>query len=206
MAAEVFYGDVTIAAGLCGLTAAELTADMQAIINGIINSEIRVDGFGKTEIIEYHTIKSANRTELMLKKYPVIDSSVEIIDDANDSTSEIMDTDNYRVDNETGIIQLLTNKCTTNSISHFTEGIHSVKVTYEHGFDTVPNNIAKLANLLLAKWGKVKSQNADADGLRSLSVGNYSESRDLSFMNVASEFDDEINKLIKSAKIKYLLE
>jgi hypothetical protein len=196
--AEEFYGDETKAAELGGVEPDEITEARIDIINGVIDSEIRTLGFNKLEAIEYYDIKECGKTELMLKKYPVINNSVTITNDVNNNPTDFETTD-FIVDNETGIIQLLTKGLS------FSKGVKNVKVVYEHGFDSVPSIISKLATLLMAKLLKVKSQNMDADGLKSFTAGNYSESKDLAFMNVKSEFDDDINSFLKKGKIVYYL-
>lgn len=204
--AVTFYGDAAKAAELGGVEASAITDALKEAVNTVIDSEIRTEGFGKKEVTEYYDIRDNNKSELMLKKFPVIENSVEIIDDV-DNVSTVLDSTSYRVDLETGIIQLKKiNVNGTTSIGQFTKGNKTVQVKYEHGFASVPALIAELATLLMAKAAKVKDQNADADGLRSFTAGNYSESRDLAFMNVSSEFDKDIEKIMNKAKILYYLE
>jgi hypothetical protein len=204
--AETFYGDIAKAAELGGVDEIDITDAMVEIINNYINSEIRTDGFVSTSAIEYHDINKNSKKELILKKYPIVEDSVEITDNyQNDPV--VLDPTTYIVDYETGIVQLKTTFTNgDNCVTYFAQGIKNVKVEYEHGFAEVPSIIVRLATLLMAKKAKISNQNADADGIKSYTIGNYSQSKDLAFLNVKSEFDSEINSSMKKAKILYYLE
>lgn len=202
-----FYGDKAKAAELGGVSETDITNALVEIVNGYIDSEIRTDGFGSHDAVEYIDIDDNNKKEIMLKKYPVIDDgNTEIIDNFQ-NTPVTLDPDSYIIDSETGIIQLKsTVTYNENYVSYFSKGYKNVKVTYKHGFNNVPTIISTLATLLMAKKVKISEQNTDADGLKSFTAGNYSESRDLSFINVKTEFDNDINSYMKKAKILYYLE
>jgi len=198
--AVTFYGSAEKAADLAGVDETEITDEMIEAINSVIDSEIRTEGFTKKEVTEYYDINDNNKKQLMLKKYPVIINTLEITDNCDDESSGIVDSDNYKIDLETGIVQF------KSTVAALTKGFKTVKAKYSHGFDTVPAIIIELATLLMAKYAKVKDQNGDADGLASFSAGNYNERRDLQFLNVNSEFDSMIKKLTDKAKILYYLE
>lgn len=206
--AFTFYGSTSEAAELSGLAEVNLTEAMQSAINEWINLNIREYGFFEVVISdEYYSIMNDNQKELILEKYPIISKeSVEIVDDVNSNSPVIVDESCYHVDLNSGLIQLIPKSLNSSTaINNFTKGIHSVKVSYSYGYSNVPSDIAKIATLLLAKWGKVSDLNSDADGLKNLKIGDYSESKDLSFMSVESEFDVILSKLISQAKIKYAI-
>ena len=204
--AFVFYGEVDKSAEMAGCAEALLTETMQKLVNNWINLKIRKEGFGSDTNIELFDIKESNVNFLILDKIPIINNSVEIIDDVNGDDPVIVNSECYVVDNETGIIQLLSDQSfsSVDSISYFHKGIKSVSVEYEYGYVAVPEDIIDFATLLLAKWGKVKTlSNANADGLKSIKAADYTETYDLSFMSVDSEFDNTIKDMFKLLKVSY---
>lgn len=203
-----FYGNVGEAADLAGSDVAEgdLIEEMQKTVNRWIDSKLKINGFNQSgEITEYYTMEDSGIIELMLDNCPVIDSTLTLYDDENnDSPTTVSDTC-YYLDLTTGIIQLLINKSLTGSdvIVEFTKGINSVKVVYKYGYESIPGDIAVLATTVLAKWGKLKNQQTEADGMKSIKIGDYTESYDMSFLNIKSEFDETIKDLISYAIEKY---
>lgn len=201
------YGDKTKAASLAGSTVEESTIsdEMLESVDEFINVNVREEGFGKYEDQEeYYDIKRSDQSELLLKNHPVLSVS-SLKDDMRSNSPVTVSSDAYVVDLETGIIQLspMANVNSENEIAYFTKGFNSVYVKYTYGFETTPETIVQLANLMLAKWAKVLTQQADADGLKSVSIGDYKETYDTGFMSVKSEFDDQISIFLKRAKIKY---
>jgi hypothetical protein len=205
-----FYGDLTEAAKLAGgdVGANDLTTEMQKQINIWIDFKI-LNGFGgfveSDEIIEHYDMNDSDITELMLENCPVIDGSLTLVDDVQGDSPVTVNSSCYYIDLNTGIIQLLTNKTLsgTDIITAFTKGVKSVKVTYKYGYAEAPDIIKRLATAAIAKWGKIREQQSDADGLKSVKIGDYSESYDLSFLNINSEFDYMIKDLVDKAVNKY---
>lgn len=206
--AFTFYGNVSEASTLSGVVEADITIFMQQSINNWIDLNIREYGFGKNDVSdEYHSIFNTEQKELILEKFPVISKdSLSIVDNVNSNTPINVDEDCYHIDLQSGIVQIIpVQNSTVQTINYFTKGIHSVKVDYSYGYESVPDDISKIATLLIAKWTKIKNTNADADGLKSLKAGDYSETKDLDFMLIKSEFDEELLPMIKQAKIKYAI-
>jgi len=70
----------------------------------------------------------------------------------------------------------------------------------------VPDIIVKLATLMLAKWAKIKGIQADGgdlEGIKSVRIGNYTETYDLTFLNIRSEFDTMLDPMIKRVQAYY---
>ena len=203
-----FYGDEAEAAGLAGadVDVADLTEEMQKTVNAWIDSKLKINGFNQSdEVTEYYTIDDTGIIELMLDNCPVVDSSLTLFDNANNVSPTTVNGSCYYLDLITGIIQLLINKSLTGSdiITEFTKGINSVKVVYKYGYEIVPGDIVVLATTVLAKWGKLRYQQTEADGLKSVKIGDYAESYDMNFLNINSEFDETIKDLVNYAIEKY---
>lgn len=202
-----FYGDANEAEKLSGVIPSDTDTNIikQNIINNIIDSEIKIDGFNIINNVEYQEINSEYCKYIMLRHIPVIvDSTFELIDNFY-SAPAIINSDYYFIDTDTGKISLMTDtliSADSEYISYFTKnGI--VKITYKSGFSEVPSDIARLATLMLAKWLKISDDQSDINGLSSIKIGNYSESYDKSFMAIKSEFDTFIDPLFKALKYKY---
>jgi len=205
-----FYSDKTKASNLSGVDETLILDEMQESIDIWINTNIKWTGFLDTESrVEYYDIKKINQTELVLKHFPVVSIS-EIIDNAKSSDAEILNTLSYTVDNESGVVQLLnivpTDEDGHYTIKYFTPGASSVKISYISGFASVPDIIVKLATLMLAKWAKIKGIQADGgdlEGIKSVRIGNYTETYDLTFLNIRSEFDTMLDPMIKRVQAYY---
>lgn len=209
MAKINYYGDDSDALQLCpGCTQDNITDTMRMTIKEWIDNNLRPEnsgGFEESEsITEYHDIKKENTKSIISKKFPII-QVISITDNAQDSNNNTeLNSGNYLIDYETGIIQLLQYSLAgTSWIYKFTVGAGSVKLVYKHGFTTVPSIISKIGTLMMAKWIKISDSQVDADGLKSVKIGNYSESYDLQFLGIKSEFDSELNSLINKAKRMY---
>lgn len=204
----IFYGNIERIVELLGTGFAEsdVTVAIQNVITNWIDEHVYEAGFGENiSADEYYDIKNDNQTELMLKNFPVISIS-SIINDSQSDSAVTVNSDSYVVDNDTGIVQLITaviSAVDDTYINSFTKGFNSVRVQYEYGFGDVPEVIRQLANLLTAKWIKTKDVQAQADGLKSVSIGDYKETFDSNFTSVKSEYDDMITSLLNKAKSKY---
>lgn len=173
-----------------------ITDEMKKVIKQWIDLEIYRDGFGESITIEeLYNISEYKKQTLMLNKFPII-GDIEIINNADNTDDVISDTE-YIFDIETGIINLKT--------GYFTKGIGTVKVTYSYGFETIPDEINRLGNLLLAKWALIQNDQSYADGsrIKSERIADHSKSFDLSFMSIDSEYDKFIDPLFKLCKQKY---
>lgn len=205
-----FYGDVDKIIDIVGseFTSDDITEGMKDVINSYIDSEINEDGFDVSiDADEYYDIKKDYQTELLLKHFPVISVS-SITDDVHATTPTTVNSEAYTVDKDTGIIQLITaykslNGTESDFINAFTKGFNSVRVQYKYGFKEVPDIIVQLANLLTSKWLKIQSKQSDADGLKSVSIADYKETYDTSFVAINSEYDGMIKKMINKAKGLY---
>jgi len=200
-----FYGDVTKASNLAGVVVTDITAEMQETINNWIKANIKWTGFEQSQdVIEYYDIRKSNQDELILNNFPIIGVS-ELVNDAQSSTPTVLSIDSYVVDKSTGIIQLIkkVNSIVSGCLGEFKKGFNSVKVTYTHGYATVPEIIAQIATLMAAKWAKIKDTQAEGDGLKAVRIGDYSETFDLSFMNIKSEYDEILLPMIKRAQEYY---
>lgn len=203
-----FYGDEAEAASMAGsdVDVVDLTEEMQKTVNRWIDSKLKINGFNQSgEVTEYYTIDDTGIIELMLDNCPVVDTTLTLFDDANNASPTTVNSSCYYLDLATGIIQLLINKSLTGSdiITEFVKGINSVKVVYEYGYASIPDDIVVLATTVLAKWGKLRYQQTEADGLKSLKIGDYTESFDMNFLNINSEFDETIKSLVSYAIEKY---
>lgn len=204
-----FYSDKTKAINLAGVGADVIIDEMQEMIDSWIDTTIKWDGFGNSvSITEYYNVDKMLQSEIVLKHFPVASIS-EVIDNAQGDSPRTLSVDSYTFDSESGILQLKNYVDEyddgTYAVHYFTKGKSAVKVTYIYGFTTVPDVITKLATFLLAKWAKIKNiqASADVENLKSIRIGDYSESYDLGFMNVKSEFDSIIEPMIKRVQAYY---
>jgi hypothetical protein len=182
---------------LSGCDIEDITESMMSTIDQWINSKIRDSGFlvsiDASEILD---IDENNKSSILLQNIPVIEGSV-VLTDNQHNEPETIDSDEYYVDLNTGIIKLYNH-------NRLTKGLSTVKIDYTYGFESVPNDIITLSNLLLAKWAEINKTQASADGtMKSQRIGNYSESFDLDFMAVKSKYDIMINSLFNSVINKY---
>jgi hypothetical protein len=193
-----FYGDIEKAAQLAGVDSQSVLDIMTSVINEWIDSNIR--NFGNHEVEEYYSVTKDNVTELVLKNFPIITLN-SVIDDADESNGGDDITDSVLADKESGILYLDRYR---NGISSFTKGIHSVKVNYKYGYLEVPQIIKDLATMALAKWLDIINSSSDKDSdLKSVRIGDYQETYDMSFMSIKTKYDGEITMLYKGAKNKY---
>lgn len=194
-----FYGSNTQAESLAGTISGTVTIAMQDFINSWIDENIRQDGFVVLSADEYYDIQRSGQTELLLKHFPVI--TVTSIEDGcqNTTPESLVENEDYVVDKDTGIVQLL---YSYSSIG-FEVGANQVRVKYSYGYSAVPSDIYQIATMMAAKWAKIRDQQTDADGLKQVKIGDYQETRDISFMGIKSEFDDLLDPMVKKAKAKY---
>lgn len=203
-----FYGDASKAAELTGnseINSTDLTTAPQVQINNFINTSFRPEGFGKGSADELYTIKDSKTNTLVLRNMPIIKDSITLYDDMNSGDPIEVNSDCYVVDNDSGIIQILTDKQLSgeNLISYFAKGIKSIRVTYEYGFDVVPDDIIAFANLLGAKWLDINNSQSNMDGLKSYKAADYTETYDILFSGVKSKYDSDINTMFKNLKSIY---
>ena len=200
-----FYGDVTEAASLAGLDSSKITTAMQQVVDDYIDAEINKDSFKEiTGQVDYYDIERTGQSWLILKHMPVISIS-SVIDNQRANNPVTLATDSYVVDLESDIIQLdaVNSNDYTNAQDYFTFGKQSVKVTYDYGYEFVPDIIQSFANLLIAKWAEFADQQSTLDGLKSVQIGDYKESFDNSMKNVSVKYDSQISGLLNRAKAIY---
>lgn len=201
-----FYGTVVDAASLAGVDAALITDAIQTAINGFIDTNIKEDGFELTENeTEYYDIIRSYQSQLVLNHHPVV-SIASLTDNARSSTdSTLLDSSGYVIDLKTGILQLDPANATSgvDAIASFTKGYNSVKVVSTYGFAEVPSIIDNIATLMAAKWAEVNKEQSDADGLKSVTIGDYKETFDTGFMAIKSKYDAQLISNIKKAKAIY---
>jgi len=186
---------------LSGIAESEMSDAMIASIDNWINTKFRPEGFIELEADELYHVNDNRINKLILKNFPVTEIT-EITNDVN-GTPVILADDSYIVDNETGILYL--KESNDDEIYSFTKGIFNVRIKYKYGFVSVPNDIMEFATLLLAKWVSVSNAQAEADGnLKSIKIGDYSESYDLSFMSVTSQYDNGIDSLKTKLVARYV--
>ncbi|MHA2363877.1 MAG: hypothetical protein ACXAC7_07955 [Candidatus Hodarchaeales archaeon] len=200
-----FYGVVADAAELTGLAEGNFTDSMQQTINDWIDAVINKDGFlENTGQIDYYDINRSDQSWLISKHMPII-SITSIIDNQRSTNPITISTDSYVFDGDSGIIQLdsVNSSDLQNALDYFTKGAQSVKMTYNYGYASVPDIISTLATIAIAKWGEIDDKQSDADGLKSITIGDYKESFDVTFMSIKSKYDDKIKGLLAKAKAIY---
>ena len=202
------YGDVSNIIELAqgSITESDITGSIQEVVSGWIDENIYRAGFGEAiSAAEFYDIKNDNQTELILKNFPVV-SFTKLTDTFQADDAVEVNSDCYIIDNDSGILQLVTAYKTISGndvINLFSKGFNSVKAEYTYGYENVPSIIGNIANLMIAKWVKMEEQQANADGLKSVSIGDYKETFDTAFMSLKSEYDGTLDGLIKQAKAKY---
>ena len=205
MAKKVYYADEIKSADIAGVDITAISEAMLDIVNDIINSKI--GEFIQTDsVVELHDIRRDRQKELILKNIPVLTVTT-LKDGMNTDTDPVtVNSSYYVVDLASGIIQLTgvqKGASYDDSVPYFTKGFNTVEVTYNHGYAAVPDDVRGLANLILAKWAKIRDIQGTSGGLKSVSIGDYKESYDKSFMEVKTEFDEMIQILVKKLKHKY---
>lgn len=204
-----FYSNKSKAAVMAGVSESIITQEMQESIDTWVETNIKWDGFnGEKNNDEYYDILKSNQSELVLKHFPILSIS-EVTDNASSSNSKILNTSSYGFDAESGILHLLNvvpeNVDDTYIIYSFTRGNRTVRVKYVSGYSTVPDVIVKLSTLMLARWAEIKNvlNTSQAENLKSVKIGDYTETYDLNFSNVKSKFDDVLVPMIKRVKQYY---
>jgi len=116
---------------------------------------------------EYYDIPTSTETVIALRHFPVV-TFIELIDD-----DETVDTDDYVVDKETGMVKL---KATyrKESSRYFTMGVQKVRAKYSAGFVTVPKDLELVAKMVINRL----FQRRASDGYLTRKIGSYSEKID----------------------------
>lgn len=201
-----FYGSTTDAASLAGVEVSEITTAIQNYVNTFIDANIRSAGFGSTTVTdEYYSLRKSQNF-LILKNAPIVSIS-SVVNNARMDPEEL-DEENFVVNLDTGIIELSPTEESETSVMKFTKGISSVKVSYVHGFSSVPEIIQQLANLLAAKQVKYASVlNTDVliNNIGGVKIGNYEERSGVSntVKALSTEFDESIDFLLSQAQELY---
>jgi hypothetical protein len=190
----IFYGSVAKVSSLSGIDSSEITEAMQEIINVWIDENIRQDGFVQYNADEYYDIGKFGQNELVLRHFPVI--SLSVITKTGSPNESVVPVEDYVIDKESGIIQLINS-------SSLPRGMNSIRVKYKYGFAIVPDDIAQIANLMLARWAEISAQQDDADGLKQVKIGDYMELRDTGFGGINAKYGPLIDPLVKKAQGKY---
>jgi hypothetical protein len=202
-----FYGVISEAADLAGVDQAALTETIQTQINSWIEARLYNGNTFTSHVgeVEWHDIEETGENELICLKRPIISVS-ELIDDARGDSPVTINSGAYVLNRAggSGIIQLESKNVTgTDVITSFTKGVSAVKVTYTWGFASVPTKVEELATLMAAKFLEVDAQQEAADGLKSVQAGDYKEAYDMTFLNVRTKYDKEINILVDELRKKY---
>lgn len=200
-----FYGSISDAASLAGVDSSLITSAMQQVVNDFIDAEVNKDGFEKhTNQIDYYDINKSYQSWLILKHMPII-SITSITDNQRGTSPVVLASDSYVYDSESAIITLdsLNSTDYSNAQDYFTKGAQSVKVVYDYGYETVPDLIKTLANMIIANWAEFNSKQTDTDGLKSVQIGDYRESFDNSMINVSVKYESKISGLLARAKAIY---
>lgn len=198
------YAEKDKAAELAGsdISSGDITDEELNQIDDYIDLNIYQPGFQEHTADEYYDIDKDDQDRLVLKNIPII-SITELIHDASSDTPKTIHEDSYAIEQDTGVLKLITTKSITgNSISEFNEGHNVVRVKYTYGYSSVPGDITRFANMLLARWKKVQNNVSNAGIKTSVTIGNYRESRSQwSLFN--TDLDDLLMKLEKQIIMKY---
>lgn len=175
-------------------------------VDNYINSHFNRSDFGTvSEETEKHSIENSYEDSIMVEYCP-INSVTELKDNIRGFSPFTFNALNYVVDSDAGIIYLDINN-TSEAIgvtqrSYFTKGRNSVEVTYTHGWDTVPDEIRELANLVTAKMARIAylEEQANPGAIKKISMGDYSEERfyDSKFNSVKTKYDYFIGNMLKN--------
>ncbi len=207
-----FYGSVSEAASLAGVSAGALTSAMQTqIMSWIDIKTFNGESFSeKTVVDESYDIRKPSAGELLVKnlilRHRPITSITSLTDDARSSSPTTVNSAAYVLDmgGDTGVVKLESKAANgVDIINGFTQGTQAVKISYKWGFVTVPVKVGHLATLMLAKWGEINSNQSNSDGLKSLEVGDYKEAYDMTYLNVRTKYDAEIKMGWKELREKY---
>jgi len=120
--------------------------------------------FNEEAYTEYYD--GGGYSRLVLTHRPV-ESVAGIWDDVNRNFTDdhLLDADDYVLDSDRGLIQLLSGS--------FTDGVRNVKVTYTAGESSVPTDVAQACIMLTAAWFH-RGREA-ADGLEGRTVAEVSQ-------------------------------
>ena len=126
-----------------------------------------------------HAIKSTTYTEyydgdgtkkLLLRKWPIVSvTSINVDIDRDFASDTVMDSDDYYVDTENGIIDVWQETGVGPTVFEF--GIKNVKIIYVAGYATIPNDLVHIANEHVA----FLFRRSATEGTTSQSLGGKSE-------------------------------
>ena len=199
------YGIAANIAELAGVNVSYATTSLLAWIDSFINSHFNRSDFAGvgTEIQEIHHIRNKEEDSVVTKYFPVV-AVTAIRDDILGSSPLTLNSLNYYVDTEAGIITLINNETSLVSgvslRSYFTRGMSTVDISYTHGWATAPDEITQLANFLGAKIAKIGflEEESSPGAIKKIRMGNYSEERfyDSKFMGTRTKYDSYIEKML----------
>lgn len=116
--------------------------------------------FDVTAYTEYH--HGGGASSVVLQRRPVTEVSGLWDDLARDFDDEsLVDSDDYVLDSESGIIHLLWGAA-------FSDGVRNVKVSYSAGYSSVPDDVAHACVMLVAAWFHRGREGADGLGSRAV--------------------------------------
>ena len=199
------YGNSQNIADLADVDVSYVTTALLAWVDAFINTHFGRNDFSLavTETEEIHSIKNKDEESVMTKYFPIIDVTT-LRDNILSSSVLTLNSLNYCVDTEAGIITLIQNE--TNLAagvtlrSYFTKGTSTVDVTYSHGWASLPNEILQLANLIGAKMAKIAylEEQSSPGAVKKIRMGNFSEERfyDSKFNSVVLKYDKFIDKML----------
>jgi len=212
MEQDFFYGSVTEVANLMdgAIEASAISDAVKRFVNSCIDNAINHKGFNQHSITEYITIKKSFQSVIILDNCPIIEITALYND--NNVTPVLFAATDYIVDLEAGIIELnnaisaYETDYTTIFNSYFAVGLNAVKVEYTYGYATVPDDIQNFANAIMAQLLKNPGMiGTTASNLKSVKIGDYSESYDLGISAMGNVFDTMLSMQLKTLKRKYAI-
>ena len=149
--------------GLTGSTHDDVIAALITPASEAIENFCRRE-FDETSHTEY--FDGLDKDRIVLSHRPVTAVSGLWDDPSRDfDDASLVDTDEYVIDEERGIIRLLAGA--------FSDGVRNVKVTYTGGYATIPKDVAQACVMLVAAW--LHRGREGADGLTARNAGGTAQ-------------------------------
>jgi hypothetical protein len=187
-----FYGEVSKVAEISGCDISDVIIPFQEFTNEYINAAIKHEGFGATKQYEevfFHT----NNKITILSHYPVV-SVNRFVSAYNHETQTGTDIDakDYTLDKKIGIIEFNFRRCET-----------PICIEYNAGYDYVPSDIKTFATFFCARQVELYKKLGQIGVVKSVKIGDYSETFDQETKSIVSKYDNEILRLTALLRGRY---
>jgi len=209
----VRYADHEQAAGLVGIDSTLISVAWMKDADDMIHTLLgfKIGSYIITD--EYYDVRDYRQKSLILKNYPII-SIQSITDNAQASSPTTVLLTDILIKKSTGEIILKQAGNTSGTVYCFTKGDQAVKASYTWGWTEVPDPIAWLATLWVARLAQqwqfeqeFVEDNIPSGGIKQFKLGQFSVTVDTAAADalggMQTKFDTMILKSIEEVKAAY---